>query len=129
MAPNAMAASTRLAMPATRSSLVLMIKPRLGRNLFPFELSECCSSVARIILIEQGPAILFRLSRLRCRCGEGRSSCDQLSDIRGQPLQVMPLGLQRGGPLIDHISVTGNDAAGGDAREIIHRGEPAQDGA
>src|SRR4029078_10439277 len=87
------------------------------RASLPFEFGEGRRGVTSIILLEQPPAILFRLAGALSSRGEGDGALDQPPDVARQTFQVAPLVLQRPGPIVDRGAMAGNDAPGRDARQ------------
>src|SRR3954470_3796423 len=101
--------------------------PAKDRASLPFEFGEGPRGVPSIILLEQPPAILFRLTGTLGSRGEGDAGLDQTADVARQTFQVAPLVLQRAGPIVDCRPMTRNDAPGRDARHLIHHRQPSPD--
>src|SRR5436190_18376555 len=92
----------------------------------PFEFGEGRRGVAGIILLEQLPAILFRLSGALGSRGEGHTAFDQSADVPSQTLEISPLVLKRAGQVADCSPVARNEPLRREAPQFVHRRQPSQ---
>ena len=56
-----------------------------------------------------------------CGGGDRRAARNQAADVARQMLEIAPLIAQRGGPIVQHGAVAGNDLPGWDLRQLFHR--------
>src|SRR5437762_6785951 len=109
-----------IAMRRARATVQLTARPprSSGRSapllyshaLFPLELSERSGRIARIIFLEQVPAIPFGPAGGACGCGYGCSLQDKPPNVPGQALQVAALSCNRAFPIIHYRPMPRQDA-------------------